>query len=242
MTLLQKIKRRAREEYIRLYAGRIARPYRMAPYPPALYDDLISRVAAQPHVRLQDFAGAVDPGAINYFFRHDLDTADCLRRAPALIDMHLQRQIPLSIYLRADGIDYDFRESERFLAPYAGRIDIGLHTSCYLSDAPVAALENEISLFRDVYGAGPRYVTFHGMGTFRLAQRMDMVRYLEQNLHRHGFAFGDFSQTLRHYHHVIQDCHLMDGQRYLKHDVQTLPPSMRGVCYLVLAHPCYWTH
>jgi len=139
-----------------------------------------------------------------------------------------------------DEIDYKSEVSHEYLSPYLENLSIGLHSSCYINDNPMEALKKEIEKFTNIYNFKPKFLTLHGLGTFKFDERMKFIKNIAECYADYDILFADFITSMRSYDYVIQDCHLNDGKRYLKNDIIKLPPMFAGSCYLFLAHPCYW--
>ena len=241
MNFFERLSNYRNENIISSYVSRINQHFLVSPYNKLTYEDFLLKLKNDNKVKIINFEAALDPKKSNFVFRHDLDTSSCLGNFSSLADLHIRHDIPLSVFVRMDDMDYPYKQSHRFVSEYSERFQVGLHSSCYIHNDPLSALRAEILKFQDIYGHSPKFLTLHGMGEYKYAERMKLVSFLSQNYKDFGFSFADFISTLRTYNYVIQDCHLdNNGNRYIKKDFVNLPPCINGSCYLILAHPCYW--
>lgn len=220
------------------------RPLYHAPYPLDLYRLVVRKIKRQ-MLPIAEF-DAPDPCAMTsrVFFRHDIDYADCVTGAPAMLDINLSESVPISAFLRVDGEAYLPEHACGLVEIYRAKgVAFGLHTSCYVHEDYLGALERERSTFLKTYGFEARTFTVHGLGEAHLARRMAFTAYAARHLRALGFDYSDCTPDLRPYHHVFQDCDRdpMTGGRAIFSDMASPPPLLRRGCnYLVLTHPCYW--
>lgn len=239
--LVSKIIKYFQLKKIASYAKNNSILFRSAPYKVELYKKILNQITIEESFRIQNFDGSCSQRKANFIFRHDLDKQQCLENFHILADIHVQLNVPLSVFVRTDNLDYPFKNSFRFLKPYLNKFQIGLHSSCYIYENPLKRLEEEASLFNEVYGFYPQFLTLHGLGQYKYAERLNLIKDLSSKYKDFGFVFTDCIPDLRTYDYVIQDCHLdNNGHRYIKKDFVNLPPRINGSCYLILAHPCYW--
>jgi len=239
--LISKLIRYFQLKKINLYSKRNNILFFSCPYKAELYKSILNQITNDASFAIQKFEGRCSPKKANFIFRHDLDTQSCLENFHILADIHLQLNVPLSVFVRTDNLDYPFKNSFPFLKPYLNKFQIGLHSSCYIYENPLKRLEKEVSIFNEIYGFYPKFLTLHGLGQYKYTERMNLIKDLSTKYKDFGFVFTDCTPTLRTYNYVIQDCHLdSNGHRYIKKDFSNLPPSIKGNCYLILAHPCYW--
>ncbi|MBL0941520.1 MAG: hypothetical protein IBJ00_02145 [Alphaproteobacteria bacterium] len=240
MQFFKKVKRVLKEKRIEIYSKAVNLPFVYAPYELKLYEEYLSRLKHDTRINFISFNDCIDNTKINFVFRHDLDTLDCLKNSGKLIDLHIKHMIPLTIFVRMDDIDYSSKASYKYLSKYVESWPIGLHSSCYIDNNPIDAFKIEIEKFEAIYKFIPKFLTLHGLGSYKYDARMEFIKFISEFYQRYNLEFADFISKMRTYNYVVQDCHLMEGKRYLKHDILELPPKHAGSCYLFLAHPCYW--
>ncbi len=214
-----------------------------APYDGAVYDGFLSMVAAERAARWRKFGQAGDPGAANWWHRHDIDTLACLRNLPSLLEIDVRHGVPSAVFFRPeDEVDgYEWREAKRIIREFAPHgIEFGLHTMCYSYPDPWIRLRHELNTYAESLGAPAEYLTFHGLGKAHAAARAVVQSELPRRMREFGLLFSDCDPALRGYHHVVEDCHLADAQRVLKTDFMSPPPALPGAQFLLLTHPCYW--
>lgn len=239
--ILNKITNYINRTRIKLYADRNRHLLRLSPFSANQYQNTVLNISSQKRINILCFDEKVEQRRVNFIFRHDLDTQICLENFHILADIHLQLNVPLSVFVRTDNIDYPFKNSFPFLKPYLNQFQIGLHSSCYIYENPLKRLEEEVSIFNEIYGFYPKFLTLHGLGQYKHTERMNLIKDISTKYKDFGFVFTDCVPDLRTYNYVIQDCHLdNNGHRYIKKDFVHLPPCINGSCYLILAHPCYW--
>lgn len=234
-----------RERYWTGYLRR-RRPVAYAPYGVAVYRDLLRQLKRRADVHLAPFdARTLAANRVNFFLRHDVDTAQCVANLAMVAEQNGAEGVPAAVYLRCDGEEYRPADAAAAVARCrAHGFEVGLHSSAYVEGDSEAALRRELDVFRDAFGFAPRSVTIHGLGDFRLAERQELVAHLTSSLAAYGLGFTDAHESLRAYDHVITDCHPdpASGKRFIYGDMLRLPPLLRrGRAYLVLTHPCYWT-
>jgi len=176
------------------------------------------------------------------FVRHDIDFQGCVENAPILLDIDVSLQIPSSSFIRVDGIDYRPETCVDIVRDYKREgLQFGLHSSCYVANDYMTCLQNEIETFADVFRFRPKWITVHGMGSVRLQERRQFVQELGEALPIFGITVTDCVTSCRRYSREIQDCHVLNGLRYMKRDFD--PDYFRfrrGDDTLVLTHPSYW--
>ncbi len=241
---VRSLARRLREGYWTGYLRR-RRPVAYAPYGLAIYRELLRQLRHRDDVHLAPFdAPALDADRVNFFLRHDVDTAQCVANLEMIIAENNAESVPAAVYLRCDGDEYHPAAAAAAVARCRSLgFEVGLHSSAYVQDDSKAALQREFESFDAAFGFMPRSVTIHGLGDFRLAERQALVTHLRHSLGTYGLNFTDAHESLRAYDHVIADCHPepISSRRFIYGDMLRLPPLMRrGRAYLVLTHPCYW--
>jgi hypothetical protein len=176
--------------------------------------------------------------------RHDVDTAECVRNLPILLELDRKSGMSASVSVRMDGLDYDPAGLSAVVREFSGSdFEFGVHTSCYLSEDFLAAFRVETARFAELYGAAPRSFTVHGLGEHRIDVRNRFVEEIRDRLGEFGYDFTDADPLRRQYRYVLQDCNIdpADVRRVLYDEFLRLPPLFeRGFDYLVLTHPCYW--
>jgi hypothetical protein len=215
----------------------------MAPYDLDLYTGFLAAIAGQTGAIWRKFEAAAEPEAANWWHRHDIDTLACLRNIPRLLEIDVRHSCPSAVFFRPeDEVDgYDWKDAAAIVRQFRGQgIDFGLHTMCYTYADPWVRLKEELARFSSAFGGGATYLTFHGLGKVRAETRARVQRDMPARMQELGIAFSDCDQSLRSYHHVVEDCHLVDGVRAAKSDFRTPPKALIGARFLLLTHPCYW--
>jgi hypothetical protein len=235
---------RARELYWARYLS-WRRPAAYAPYRIELYRDLLRQLRCRRDVSLPQFdEERLEIGRLNFFLRHDIDTAQCVANLIMVAEQNAAEAVPAAVYIRCDGEEYRPAEAAAAVGYCRARgFEIGLHSSAYVQDDYKAALRRELDVFGEAFGFSPRSVTIHGLGDFRLAERHALVAHLKESLETYGLRFTDAHESFRAYTHVITDCHPdpVGGTRFIYNDMLRPPAFLRrGLAYLVLTHPCYW--
>jgi hypothetical protein len=231
---------RAKQRYILA-----RRPHAHAPHDVAVYAQLLQQARRARGLDLAPFLERKTGGRKpRLYFRHDVDTADCVRMLPQLIEANLKEGVPSPVYIRMDGTEYEPAALAGSVAKYRGQgVEFGLHSSCYTQDDYLAALRREIDGFTRCFGFPPRSMTVHGLGDHRLAVREQFSAEIVERLAEFGFAFTDCDVRMRRYDYVITDCHPEPGsdRRHIYDDMLRLPRFFQpDRDYLVLTHPCYW--
>lgn len=229
-----------KRKIISSYASRVNQYFLFSPYNKLTYENFLIKLKNDNKVRIIDFDATLDSKKTNFVFRHDLDMPACLRNFHNLAELHTKHEIPLSIFVRMDDIDYSHKESYSFVCKYLKNFRVGLHSSCYIHADPIEALKEEFRKFQVIYNYSPEFLTLHGLGEYKYKERLKFIDFISKNYKDFSFTFADFIPDLRHYDYVIQDCHLKDERRFLKKDIEILPPYFKRSCYLFLTHPCYW--
>lgn len=238
--LIKKVKQYITSNRISTYSRAVEKKFLLSPYNISNYENFIYQLNTSHKIKVINFDEEINSQKSNFIFRHDLDTVKCLQNSHILADLHLKHSIPLSIFVRMDDLDYNSKSSYLFVSKYVEHFPIGLHSSCYIYDNPLKALRDEIQKFQNIYNFSPKFLTLHGLGTYKYEERIKLIDSLSKNYKDFGFDFADFISSMRNYNYVIQDCHKENNHRFLKKDIITLPPLIKGSCYLLLAHPCYW--
>jgi hypothetical protein len=230
---------RAKDRYIKA-----RRPVAYAPHDAAIYGKLLREARGTRDLEIPRFTAATPAnGKPRLYLRHDVDTQACVAMLPALIEMNLAEGVASPVYIRTDGTDYDPAALADVVAKFRGRVEFGLHSSCYVHDDYIGALRGEIDRFERCFGFRPQSLTVHGLGDFRLETRERFTKEIVDRLAEFGFAFTDCDARMRRYDYVITDCHPEPGsnRRHIYDDMLRLPRFFQpGRDYLVLTHPCYW--
>jgi hypothetical protein len=240
MDFLTKVKRKMTEKRMAFYARSVDAPLLFAPYPLSRYENTLKAIKNKKQSDILEFHGQTNHNTMSFIFRQDLDTLACLKKAALFIDLHTFYSVPMALFVRMDERDYPSEVSLDYMGQYIGHVPIGLHSSAYTEENPLNALRREIEKFQTLYHFSPQWLTLHGLGPLRYAERLCLIEELSCSYQDYGFVFADFIPAMRHYDYVIQDCHLMKTKRYVKRDLHILPPTIKGACCLVLVHPCYW--
>ena len=218
-----------------------------APYDVSDYRELLLRLQTNAYVDLPPFDAAgwgCGGSRTRVFIRHDVDTVQCVAQLGLLLELNVETGVPAAVFLRMDGTDYDPNTIVKAVHRFGNLgIGFGLHTSAYVQDDYLAALNEEVNVFKAVMGFAPRWLTVHGLGDFRLDVRERLVAEVTACLGEFGFSFTDAHTHLRQYRYVIQDCHLdaVTGRRYMYNDFVTAERFFwPRFDYLVLTHPGYW--
>lgn len=217
-----------------------------SPYPVKVYSNFCNMINEdRSFFYFQNFISQiVKSNKINIFSRHDIDTCECLKNLPLLVDIDLCNKISSPCYLRVDEEEYTLSEASKIVDRYidAG-IEFGLHTVCYTEDDYLKAFENETFKFEKAFGFRPKTFTVHGLGQYRLDVRNRFYSDISTRLHDFGYDFSDCCPNLRTYHYVIEDCHWSEKEqcRFIYDDFIKLPENIKpGMNVLILTHPCYW--
>lgn len=221
------------------------RPHAYAPHDAAIYGELLHQARRTRGLDLPRFTEQKKGGGKpRLYFRHDVDTQDCVSMLPKLIEWNLSEGVASPVYIRTDGTDYDPASVTPAVAKYRARgVEFGLHSSCYTQDDYMGTLRQEIARFEECFGFRPRSLTVHGLGEFRAEIRERFAHEIVERLAEFGFAFTDCDARMRRYDYVITDCHPEPGsnRRHIYDDMLSLPRFFHpGRDYLVLTHPCYW--
>lgn len=215
-----------------------------APFAGELYEEILTRLRAQD----VDFPAFVEPGKsgrASIYVRHDVDTTPCIEKIQAMTAIDEKLNIPASVYFRVDDEDYhlgDHREIPQAIAVQG--LEVGLHTSCYVFDNPLARFKLETEKFADESGIRPTSFTLHGFGARNLKQRVELRNHMAKNLGDYGYRFTDCHRSLRKYRYVVEDCHIQPGtgERFIYDDVDRVDELIsKPANYLILSHPCYWS-
>jgi hypothetical protein len=231
---------RAKTQYIEK-----RQPHAYAPHDVALYARLLRQARASGDLELASFVEpTANEGRPRLYFRHDVDTAECVDMLPKLLDENLAEGVASPVYIRTDGTDYDPAHLAATVAEYRPRgVEFGLHSSCYTQDDYLGALRQESNRFEEYFGFRSRSFTVHGLGEHRSAVRDRFSSEIIGRLPEFGFVFTDCDARMRRYDYVITDCHPEPGtgRRLIYDDMLRLPRFFQpGRDYLVLTHPCYW--
>jgi hypothetical protein len=239
-----------RTAYLRAARERYARrrgPAYFAPYDVSIYRTFLGAIRAQSNVEVLPFVSHGDGGSgsrAKFYFRHDIDTAECVKNLPALLEADAEYAVPCGVYVRTDGAEYDPSSLSALAPKYRDRaVEFGLHTGCYVHDDYWGAFEAELEAFRSALGFEATSVTVHGLGSFRHAVRIQFAEGLPARAAEYGISFTDCNPAYRQYEYVYEDCHLQqaDARRFIYDDFVGAPKFVvRGANYLVLTHPCYW--
>jgi hypothetical protein len=217
-----------------------------APYPTTLYATLLSQCQRSNRFQVHPFTkqNIVDCSRAHIFVRHDIDTNTCIQKMHLLLDIDQDLGIPAGVYFRADDREYRLSDYRNVIqALRSRRLEIGLHTLCYLEDDYLSALGRETGKFYDELGFKPRSFTVHGLGPQRLEARLRFYEEVAPRLGEFGYEFCDCHSLWRRYNYVIEDCHRDEGKEALCiYDDFSEPPSFLGLGenLLILTHPCYW--
>jgi hypothetical protein len=219
--------------------------YAYAPLEITHYVRILRQARALPDFVLSPFAAASGQagGPARLFVRHDLDTALCVEQLPMILDIDRQERVPAAVFVRLDGLDYPPAAAVAVLRGRSDRVEIGLHSSCYLEDDYLSAFRRETERFTAAFGFVPRSFTVHGLGEFRANVRDRFVATVAPRLGDFGYEFSDCDTSLRRYNYIFQDCHpeAGTGRRYISDDFVRISNIVRrGGDYLLLTHPCYW--
>ena len=222
-------------------------PAAIAPYSSGTYRKFLAHALRDGALKVASFLDApAGPGNATLYVRHDIDTADCMRRLRVLLDVDRELGVGSAFYFRADQEEYRLADHrDEIAACRAAGFEVGLHTSCYVHDDVFAAFAEETRVFVNALGFQPQSFTVHGMGEFRVDARTRFRREVLDRLGEFGYRFTDTCPELRTYDHVFQDCH-WDAARQSRFIYDDLTgrrfPFAPGQCYLLLTHPCYWTN
>ncbi len=219
--------------------------YQNASYPIAIYKQLLDAVRKMDSCAFEDFSSSkIIEDKITVFFRHDIDTINCLKNMPLLLDIDIQEKVASPCFLRVDEEEYSLYDANKLVQKYVERgVEFGLHTVCYIDDNYLKAFEDETNKFINAFGFQPKTFTVHGLGQYRSDVRAQFYSDISTRLNEFGYEFSDCCANLRTYHYVIEDCHwnAKNQCRFIYDDFKKLPRNIkRGMNVLILTHPCYW--
>lgn len=217
-----------------------------APFRGAIYQSLIDKLKSHHTVNITAFNSHsnLDNRQANVYFRHDIDTLNCVKNLPSLVEIDEKNGIVPGIFFLVSNETY-LLSSCKEIANYLHQqgFPVGLHTVCYLNDDYLDQFQREIDIFTDTFGFRPDTFNAHGLGTVRLETRLKFYDEIAVRYQEFGFQYSDCCPKLREYRHVFEDCHWdkEKSSRYLKKDFFDPLSSLEAGNVLVLTHPCYWT-
>ncbi len=233
------------------FRGRISIPmdrffFRNEPYPVIVYRQLLNTIRKANTCAFENFSSnKIIEDKITIFSRHDIDTSQCLKNIPFLVDIDIEQKISSPCFVRVDEEEYTLHEANELIQKYTERgVEFGLHTVCYIHDNYLKAFEDETNKFIKAFGFKPKTFTVHGLGQYRADVRAKFYSDISTRLNNFGYDFSDCCATLRTYHYVIEDCHwsAKNQCRFIYDDFKKLPKNVKpGMNVLILTHPCYWT-
>lgn len=218
-----------------------------APFRYEIYQSLIDKLKSHHAVSITPFNTYSDvvEGLTNVYFRHDIDTLNCVKNLPSLVKVDESNGIVPGIFFIVNDETY-LLSSCKEIANYLHQIGypIGLHTVCYLDDNYLDQFQREIDIFTNTFGFRPDTFNAHGLGSVRLETRLKFYDEIAAKYQEFGFQYSDCCPKLREYRHVFEDCHWDKDKstRYLKNDFFDPSSSLENGNALVLTHPCYWTY
>jgi ubiquinone/menaquinone biosynthesis C-methylase UbiE len=221
-------------------------PAMYAPYSIQVYRQVLSQAAHIPNLQAVSFAETSVPSSLTQqlFVRHDVDTAECVRKLPLLMDVDREFGISAGIYFRVDDQEYLFSSCrDLILSAKKSGFHVGLHSTCYLHDDYMSAFQQETEKFAREVGFAPESFNVHGLGEYRLDVRLKFYAEVPSRFREFGYKFSDCCAALRAYDHVVQDCYWdeVSRRRYLQNDFLNPQNSLRqGTRFLILTHPVYW--
>lgn len=216
-----------------------------APYSLRLYKQLLFNLKSLNSVSIKLFSATHrEKKKVNFFFRHDIDTIQCLNSCYAMLDIEIDFSVSAPCYVRTDEKDYSLDQACGLILKYKEMgVEFGLHTACYTHDNYLKAFEEETEKFAGAFGFRPKTFTVHGLGQYRADVRARFCSEISNRLYEFGYEFTDCCANLRTYTYVIEDCHWneKDQCRFIYDDFVSLPKGIKpGMNVLVLTHPCYW--
>ena len=221
-------------------------PFSYVPHNLQIYEKYIQKLKENKKVVILPF-DAKKPihNKVNFFFRHDIDYDTCIENFHAKAEIDLSYDIPAAYYLRCDEIDYNLEQYKDKILYYKNQgLHFGLHTVCYLQDDFIKEFKRETEYFTDILGFRPTTFTVHGLKEKR-ENRIQFGNLIPKKMYQLGYHFTDCNAKFRFYHFVVSDVYYnYEIQRKITNlyeDFKIFSPFMlRGRCYLVLTHPCYW--
>ncbi len=189
-----------------------------APYPTALYAALLSQCQRSNRIQVHPFTkqNIEDGSRTHVFVRHDIDTSACIQKMHLLLDIDHDLGVPGGVYFRVDDREYRLSDYRNIIQTLRSRrLEIGLHTLCYLEDDYFSALRRETRKFYDDLGFKPRSFTVHGLGPQRLEMRLRFYEEVAPRLGEFGYEFCDCHALWRSYNYIIEDCHREEGKEGL---------------------------
>ena len=249
--MLRAIKNKLRPLYYRLFErgklGYLQKRERCgyAPYNLELYTKLMEQLQNHPDINLLSFNdNHTQNDKVNVYLRHDIDTIDCMRNMPQLLDINLVHGIEVGVYFRVDDDEYRLQEHRDVVKAYKEKgIEMGLHTVFWERDDFMEAFKEETEKFEGEAGFRPLSFTVHGSGNYRKDVKEKFYSQIERRWGEFGYECTDCHPQFRRYHYVIEDCHWDEEiqQRFIYRDFEKLPDFLeKGKIYLILTHPCYW--
>jgi len=218
-----------------------------APYNRDIYEDIIVKLKSGGNVKIKPFNNFHQPetDVTSLYFRHDIDTLDCLNNLSSLVEIDRLHGIVPGIFFIVNNEPYSLA-SCRDLATYIRDLGypVGLHSVCYLNDDYIGAFQQEISIFTSTFGFKPDTFNTHGLGSLRLDTRLKFYDEISRRYQEFGFQYSDCCAKLREYRYIFEDCHWDKDKsnRYLKNDFFDPLSSLENGNALVLTHPCYWSY
>lgn len=218
-----------------------------APYNKDIYERAIVTLKSADNVKFtpfNDYHTHPESNVTSLYFRHDIDTLDCVNNLSSLIEIDRRYGIIPGIFFIVNDEPYSLA-SCKDLAALSRDLGypVGLHTVCYLSDDYLGAFQQEISQFTSTFGFKPDTFNTHGLGSLRLDTRLKFYDEISVRYQEFGFQYSDCCAKLREYRYIYEDCHWDKDRasRYLKKDFFDPLSSLANGNALVLTHPCYWT-
>ncbi len=177
----------------------------------------------------------------NVYLRIDVDYQACVDNLSPLLNFLTSHQINAGVYIRTDCLEYDPSDCKKVIEKFKNKFEFGLHTSCYRKENYVYYFEKELNVFKKKLGFLPKSFSVHGYGSKYSQRRNDFYQYVRNNIGNLGsISFFDCGDILRPYQYVIQDCHLVEGRRFIYDDFLFPPDFLNNTNILILLHPCYW--
>lgn len=221
--------------------------FQFAPFPLRIYRDIVNFISEKKKINCAQFSSnscSPPSNKINIFVRHDIDTKDCMRNLPLILEIDKAQKVPAGIYFRVDDSEYSLADYKETITSYVDDgFEIGLHTLCYLKDDYLSEFQLETEKFSDELGLRPKSFTVHGLGNFRLDVRLRFCEEIAERRNKFGYEFTDCHHKFVSYDYVIEDCHWDDLRqaRYIYDDFIQVPSFFKkGRNYLILTHPSYW--
>jgi len=235
--VLQLIRNRLISSRIKTYSASISK-LKNAPFGMQYLKNLTEMIRENQDAVITDYLLNPTRGKVNYYFRVDIDTLDCIKNLKHIEDFLLSQNIPAGLFLRTDNETYNPADYTNIIKNINPCFEIGLHTCAYKEENPILSFKNEINEWEVLMGRKLKSFTLHGLGAYY----NEAKNHFLINTKKRFNLFSDNYHSHRKYHYTIHDSHLSEHkERYIQTDF-TNPPlyNLKDANIIVLIHPCYW--